>query len=250
MFSYLSFVLFSPIRQQIKKTCPATPRRFGYKSVCPLRALLSAPVPTWARDFFVSAFTRPSLQLLKSVCFFLLTRFSPQGDEIRELKKSKPDKATIKPFIDALITLKTQYLQEAGKAYVAPGATAAPANSKPKETKKPAKKPAEHNAGKKGSVSKGGGGGGGDVSRGLPPPPRANGPVMENGKPRLENLAQHLLGYSYVTGKFALGVGTCLMNRGANVGMMACNLCCLKVETLCTGGLGLLNPHPHPPPPS
>lgn len=47
-----------------------------------------------------------------------------KGDEIRELKKSKPDKATIQPHIDALIALKTQYKDETGKAYVAPGATA------------------------------------------------------------------------------------------------------------------------------
>lgn len=43
---------------------------------------------------------------------------------------------------------------------------------------------------------------GGDASRGLPPPPKAKGPVMENGKPHLENLAQHLLAFSYVAGKF------------------------------------------------
>ncbi len=47
-----------------------------------------------------------------------------KGDEIRELKKSKPDKAALQPHIDALIALKTEYKNEAGKPYVAPGATA------------------------------------------------------------------------------------------------------------------------------
>lgn len=47
-----------------------------------------------------------------------------KGDEIRELKKSKADKATLQPHIDALIALKTQFKDETGKAYVAPGATA------------------------------------------------------------------------------------------------------------------------------
>lgn len=47
-----------------------------------------------------------------------------KGDEIRELKKSKADKAALQPHIDALIALKTQYKDETGKAYVAPGATA------------------------------------------------------------------------------------------------------------------------------
>lgn len=45
------------------------------------------------------------------------------------------------------------------------------------------------------------------MSRGLPPPPKAKGPVMENGKPQLENLAHHLLAFSYVAGEFAWGVG-------------------------------------------
>lgn len=57
-----------------------------------------------------------------------------------------------------------------------------------------------HNAGKKKAAA--GGNAGGDVSRGLPPPPKAKGPVMENGKPHLENLAQHLLSFSYVAGEF------------------------------------------------
>lgn len=52
-------------------------------------------------------------------CFLL-----SKGDEIRELKKSKADKASLQPHIDALIALKTQYKDETGKAYVAPGATA------------------------------------------------------------------------------------------------------------------------------
>lgn len=60
--------------------------------------------------------------------------------------------------------------------------------------------PQGHNAGKKkGAAPKAGEGG--DASRGLPPPPKAKGPLMENGKPQLENLAQHLLAFSYVAGK-------------------------------------------------
>lgn len=39
------------------------------------------------------------------------------------------------------------------------------------------------------------------MSRGLPAPPKVKGPVMENGKPHLENLAQHLLAFSYVAGE-------------------------------------------------
>lgn len=47
-----------------------------------------------------------------------------KGEEIRDLKKSKPEKATLQPHIDALVALKTQYKDETGKPYVAPGATA------------------------------------------------------------------------------------------------------------------------------
>ena len=83
---------------------------------------------------------------------------------------------------------------------MAPGAVVA--SAKPKETKAAAKTPAVHNAGKKGSAAKGGAVGGGDVSRGLPPPPAAKGPVMENGKANLENLAQHLVAFSYVAGQW------------------------------------------------
>lgn len=53
-----------------------------------------------------------------------------QGLEIRELKKSKPDKAALKPHIDTLIALKAQYKEKTGKDYVpAPAAAkqAAPA---------------------------------------------------------------------------------------------------------------------------
>eukprot|EP00904_Undaria_pinnatifida_P011963 jgi/Undpi1/7898/HiC_scaffold_24.g10370.m1 len=121
-----------------------------------------------------------------------------KGEEIRELKKSKADKATLTPHIDALIALKTQYKEETGKAYVAPGAVVA--STKPKEPKAANKAPAVHNAGKKGSAAKGGGAPAGDVSRGLPPPPAAKGPVMENGKANLENLSQHLAAFSYVAG--------------------------------------------------
>ena len=62
---------------------------------------------------------------------FLLTDLdTKQGLEIRELKKSKPDKATIKPHIDALLSLKAQYKDKAGKDYApSPAAAAAPADS-------------------------------------------------------------------------------------------------------------------------
>ena len=39
------------------------------------------------------------------------------------------------------------------------------------------------------------------MSRGLPPVPKAKGPVMDGEKPHLENLAEHLLLYSYVAGE-------------------------------------------------
>lgn len=126
-----------------------------------------------------------------------------QGDEIRELKTSKADKATLQPHIDALIALKTGYKQAAGKAYVAPGATSNPSNAKQAKQPKAANKvPVEHNAGKKG-VSGGKQAGGaktGQTSRGLPSPPTAKGAVMEDGKPNLENLSQHLVAFSYVSG--------------------------------------------------
>lgn len=75
-FRICSFFVFTDKTK--KKSCPGIPLRFSYKSVCPVRALLSAPVPTWARAV-VSAFSRPSLQLLKSVCFFLPARFFSAG---------------------------------------------------------------------------------------------------------------------------------------------------------------------------
>eukprot|EP00752_Nemacystus_decipiens_P011622 g10317.t1 len=122
-----------------------------------------------------------------------------KGDEIRELKKSKADKATLQPHIDALIALKTQYKDETGKAYVAPGATAnASGGGGAKKQPKKVAAPAGHNAGKKKGDAAASAGD--DASRGLPPPPAAKGPVMENGKPHLENLAQHLLAFSYVAG--------------------------------------------------
>lgn len=54
-----------------------------------------------------------------------IDRIASQGLEIRELKKSKPDKAVLKPHIDTLIALKAQYKEKTGKDYVAP----APASS-------------------------------------------------------------------------------------------------------------------------
>lgn len=54
-------------------------------------------------------------------------RTTSQGLELRELKKSKPDKATLQPHIDTLIALKAQYKEKTGKDYV-PVPVAAPAN--------------------------------------------------------------------------------------------------------------------------
>ncbi|CAM9322056.1 unnamed protein product [Pylaiella littoralis] len=127
-------------------------------------------------------------------------KIAAKGEEIRDLKKSKPEKATLQPHIDALVALKTQYKDETGKPYVAPGATANASGGGGGATKqaKKAKAPAQHNAGKKKPAT--GNEGGGAVSRGLPPPSKAKGPVMENGKPQLENLGQHLLAFSYVAG--------------------------------------------------
>lgn len=45
-----------------------------------------------------------------------------QGEEIRELKKSKPDKETIQPYITDLLALKAQYKEEYGKDYAPPPA--------------------------------------------------------------------------------------------------------------------------------
>lgn len=59
-----------------------------------------------------------------------------QGDEIRELKKSKPDKATMKLHVDELLALKAQYKEETGKDYApAPAAAAAPPSAKAKAPK-------------------------------------------------------------------------------------------------------------------
>ncbi|CAN0530102.1 unnamed protein product, partial [Laminaria digitata] len=55
-----------------------------------------------------------------------VNRNAKQGLEIRELKKSKPDKATITPHINALLSLKAQYKEKAGKDYT-PAPAAAPA---------------------------------------------------------------------------------------------------------------------------
>ncbi|CAN0453815.1 unnamed protein product, partial [Hapterophycus canaliculatus] len=41
------------------------------------------------------------------------------------MKKSKPDKATLQPHIDALIALKAEYKGVAGKDYAPPAAAAA-----------------------------------------------------------------------------------------------------------------------------
>lgn len=68
-----------------------------------------------------------------------------QGDEIRELKKSKPDKATITPHVDDLIKLKAEYKAETGRDYAPPRAAPAAAakmaaSSKEKSAPKQAKK--------------------------------------------------------------------------------------------------------------
>lgn len=75
---------------------------------------------------------------------FFVTR-NCQGDEIRELKKSKPDKATITPFVEDLKALKAQYKAETGKDYAAAGAAPAavakaPTSSKTESGPKQAKK--------------------------------------------------------------------------------------------------------------
>lgn len=57
---------------------------------------------------------------------------SSQGLEIRELKKSKPDKAALKPHIDTLMALKAEYKKKTGKDYVP--VAAAPASSAKKAT--------------------------------------------------------------------------------------------------------------------
>lgn len=54
-----------------------------------------------------------------------------QGLEIRELKKSKPDKATLQPHIDILLALKAEYKTKTGKDY-APAPGVSPAALPPK----------------------------------------------------------------------------------------------------------------------
>lgn len=53
-----------------------------------------------------------------------------QGLEIRELKASKADKAALKPHIDALLSLKAEYKEKAGKDYAPGPAAAQPAKAK------------------------------------------------------------------------------------------------------------------------
>lgn len=65
---------------------------------------------------------------------------SSQGLEIRELKKSKPDKAALKPHIDTLMALKAEYKEKTGKDYVP--VAAAPASSAKKATAAAAAAPA------------------------------------------------------------------------------------------------------------
>ncbi|CAM9921001.1 unnamed protein product, partial [Sphacelaria rigidula] len=69
-----------------------------------------------------------------------------QGDEIRELKKSKPDKAVIMPHVDELKSLKAQYKTKTGKDYAPPAAAApvpkASAKASPEATATVAESPA------------------------------------------------------------------------------------------------------------
>lgn len=73
-----------------------------------------------------------------------MSRLPEQGLEIRELKAAKADKAALKPHIDALLSLKAEYKEKAGKDY-APGPTAAAAQ--PAKAKKEAAAPAPAPAG-------------------------------------------------------------------------------------------------------
>lgn len=56
-----------------------------------------------------------------------------QGIEIRELKKSKPDKAALQPHIDILLALKMDYKAKTGKDY-APAPGVSPAALSPPKT--------------------------------------------------------------------------------------------------------------------
>lgn len=76
----------------------------------------------------------------KSLISILKQKSPKQGDEIRELKKSKPDKATMKPHVDELLALKGQYKEEAGRDYApSPAAAVAPASAKLKAPAPPKK---------------------------------------------------------------------------------------------------------------
>ena len=131
-----------------------------------------------------------------------------QGDEIRDLKKSKPDKAALQPHIDALLSLKADYKKHAGKDYVPPGANQAKAKQ-PKPVPKPsAKASAEHSPRKKtpkpAPKEKKAPAAEPSSSRGLSPPSVAKSPLTENGTPDLDHLAQHLLHFSYVAGEISV----------------------------------------------
>lgn len=127
-----------------------------------------------------------------------------KGQEIRELKKAKPSKAELQPHIDVLVELKAKYQEVAGKPYAPPSngsaaASAPAAKPAPKAQKQAPKK------GKSPGVPKDKGAprvaAGGKGERGLPSPPQPSGPLLdEDGKPNVEHLNQHLLGFSYVAG--------------------------------------------------
>lgn len=139
-------------------------------------------------------------------------RYARKGEEIRELKKSKPSKAELQPHIDILVGLKAKFQELTGKPYApsANGSAAKPSHAPapasapkaqeqtPKEAKRakaPGKAPIAKENGRPAVTDAG------SKARTLPPPPKVPGPLFDqDGKPILENLGQHLVGFSYVAG--------------------------------------------------
>ncbi|CAM9576559.1 unnamed protein product [Chrysoparadoxa australica] len=125
----------------------------------------------------------------------IAAKITAKGEEIRELKKSKPDKAALQPHIDALLALKAEYKEATGSDYAAPNTrAAAPAKPKGKEPKKKEEKKEPKKKEQKGRAAAPQA-----SSSALPMPKPATG-LLVDGKPQLTQLDKHLLDFAYVAG--------------------------------------------------
>ena len=75
-----------------------------------------------------------------------LQAIEAKGEEIRQLKGAKADKAALQPHIDALLALKKEYKEVTGTDYKPPAAASAPAPAPAKKEKK-AQEPAPQKEG-------------------------------------------------------------------------------------------------------